>query len=232
VLIKSDQIDPHHIDSVIFGVSPNGADSTVTIQDVMACNDDINAPTLRISVERTNFPPGASCNVDHCGGYLPDHHGTGLCTQPGCGHGFDHHGLGQRCRLDACPGFLTGDGSNSGLGVCVQPGCGHDEDQHGPKGKDHKDKDKEKDKEHSPHEKLPEFFMTHRPPNADGDKIVAVPSTGLDHDVANIVHFIRPELRPDVSASALRHLRADAGASVQLARQAQDAKDVEKDGDR
>ena len=221
VLTKVGQLDPHHIDTVVFGVSPAGADSTVTVAALMACNDDVNAPSVAVTVAQTNFPPGEPCNVDQCAGYLRDHLDTGLCAQPGCGHSSDHHGPGQHCRMDACPGFIAGDGRNNGSGVCAQPGCGHDATAHGPKEGDkihkdfdkaHKDTDKtSKDTEkHSLHEKPAEFAQTHGFPQPGPHEMVVDPSAGVAHTAAELEHFIGPQLRPDVSAIPLRH-QDDAG---------------------
>lgn len=134
LISRPDSIPPHHVDTVAFGVDPQDADADaeVDVRHVVASNDDVHVPSLLVRVISAHPPPvlGPHCNIDHCDGYRD--HTSGTCSQPGCGHDLNHHGLGAPCRTDRCMGFLTDEGRMSGDGSCVQPGCGHTEDRHGP----------------------------------------------------------------------------------------------------
>ena len=128
-----DQIDPHGVADIVFGVHANGADADVTVTHTMSSNDERHTVNLTISVSRTNFPPPPPprCNVCHCAGYQPNDPG-GPCQQPNCEHESDQHGLGHRCGLqwlDGCPGFVTAEGRNVGPEPCAD--CGHTVGQHG-----------------------------------------------------------------------------------------------------
>jgi hypothetical protein len=91
-----------------------------------------------------------------------------------------------------------------------------------------KDKDGDKGKDHAGKElEDPQRFAISQ--SYRGGKAVADRLAGLEQAVSQLIHFIPPELRPDLQASALNNepVADDAylqSMSAQLARQADDAK--------
>jgi hypothetical protein len=138
-------IDIHGIDQVVFGVNPDGALRTATVNYTIHTNDTYPPHTVAavtVTVEQTIFPaPGLPCQVSpdgHCPGFVDKlNSGVGVsdddvCVQPGCGHMWDLHNPPppppppSGCCTCGCPAFMVGRVPHS----CARQGCWHDRRVH------------------------------------------------------------------------------------------------------